>query len=573
MVAYWAEPATGGVHWFSILPPVLAVSFVLVTRKLIPGMVLGIFMGGILASLAGGSGLGTGIGKSYGYFSNALSDSWNLQILAFIPFMMGFIAIMIAGGGIQSLVEKLSRFSYGRKSAQFSTVLAGLVLFFDDYANTMVVGSGMRPITDSQNISRPKLAFLVDATSAPIAGLAVVSTWIGYEIGLFNDVSTSLALGRDGFGLFLDALGFRFYCLIMIGFVVINAISGRDFGPMLVEETRQHRSKTTDASSDKQDPYTLPHPQARRSVWTAFIPLIALMVTLLVGFWEDGGGMALSATDSTAWLSLANWQAVLMKVENSVTVLLYAAIAGFAASLMVGLFVAKLSPKSILNCLAHAMKLSLLPLAILVLAWALKGTCDDLATGKYLVAAIGTSVSPFILPAIIFVMAGLTSFATGTSWGTMAILIPAAIPIAHQMDGGTYGLLTMISLGAVLDGSIFGDHCSPISDTTIMSSTATSCDHLDHVRTQLPYALLVGGLALACGYIPAALGVSSWVGIIVAILCAVVVMALFGRSPEEAHNPTLFGRVTGFWNSGIKLTQSAQPSDQGLKVVRTESGL
>ena len=563
-VAYAFEPPTqeGVGAWFSIMPPLLAIGLVLLTRRLLLSMTIGITVGGLLAAGVAHDGIWTvtttGVGSAYGYFHSAVTDSWNLQVLAFIPFMLVMIAIMIVGGGFQALVNVFAKMSFGRRATQVKTILAGLVLFFDDYANTMVVGSGMRPITDKQKISRAKLAFLVDATSAPIAGLAIMSTWIGYEIGLFKEVAGTLGIDRDGFSMFLDAIGFRFYCLLMIAFVFINAISGRDFGPMLTAERSLEKADDIDTSAVGEQ--VAPAKEAVHSLATLFIPLGVLFAILLVGFWRDGGGMALIADSIAPLFSLGAWQDVLMKVENSITVLMWSAIGGFVAASLVALAHARISLTSIGKATLHGLKLAVVPMAILCLAWSLKGACDALGTGKFLVAAIGDAFPAMLFPAVLFITAGLTAFATGTSWGTMAILIPTAIPVAFALDGSEYALITIMSLAAVLDGAILGDHCSPISDTTIMSSTASGCHHMEHVRTQLPYALTVGLIAIAVGYIPVAAGAPTlWP---VALLLIIGVHYLFGEKREDAPGRSVFARYIG-WASDTASVKAGEKNESG----------
>lgn len=537
-LSYSVAPESSSVVWYSVIPPVLAVSLVVVTQRLILGMMVGVVTGGLLAAHFHGFPVLNGVTRVGGYFATSLSDSWNLQILLFIPFMMCMVAVMIASGGIQAVVERLMLLSSGRRSAQITTILAGLLLFFDDYANTMVVGSGMRPITDGKRISRAKLAFLVDATSAPIAGLAMISTWVGYEIGLFNGVSENLSLGQDGFGMFLDALGFRYYCIMMVVFVFVNAISGRDFGPMLRAEVKSLDPANKVAVNTMKE--AKPYQYAQRRLKSCFIPLGALFLVLLGGMWLDGGGAELFAKDPLSLLSPTAWQNTMIRVENSVTVLVLAAIVGFVLSLITAVLVGQVPLQAIGAAILTTLKNSCVPpITILVMAWVLKGVCDDLATGSFLVTTVGSSVSAHIFPAIVFGLAAVTAFSTGTSWGTMAILIPTIIPVAYQLDGATYGISTMICLGAVLDGSIFGDHCSPISDTTIMSSASSSCDLMEHVKTQMPYAVLVAILAVLCGYIPATLGLPTWASVLGASLLIIGIFRLFGRDPEKEGNPSM----------------------------------
>ena len=511
--------------WYSIVPPLLAVTSAIATHRLLVSLGLSVVVGIFLSSIRNVSD------SVWNWFPSVYSqtasvatsvvNSFNLFIILFIVLILSTISVVIVSGGIQGIIRWLSRYAKGPRSTQFVTVLMGFAVFIDDYANTMIVGSAMRPATDEKRISRAKLAYLVDSTTAPIAGLAVVSTWIGYEVGLFNEVANSLGIQKDGYSMFFDALGFRFYCLMTIIFVLTNAVSGVDFGAMRKAEMRARATGVVigdDAKLMSSRAFTTLKSASAANVHplSAVIPIGTLLGVMLIGFWIDGGGKGFVLSPSAWREALSN--------ANNLKILAIASWAGFLLSILCAKLLSRISFSEIGVAIISGLKGSLLPTAVLVLAWSLKAVCDQLSTGDFLAATVEGVVSPLWFPALLFIVASLTSFATGTSWGTMAILIPTSIPIAYSLDGSAYGLTTAISLGAVLDGSIFGDHCSPISDTTIMSSIASECDPIHHVRTQLPYSLTVAGLALICGYIPAALGVSSFVGICAA---GVLIVLLF----------------------------------------------
>ena len=521
--------------WYSIIPPLLAVTLAILTSRLFPSLCIAVGVG-ILLSWSQQNATPIGFLTELVWFVRAVSignegiDLFNFWVVLFVCLIMGTISVVVASGGISGVVIWLSQFAKGPRSAQFITGLMGIVVFIGDYSNAMLVGPTMRPLTDHHRVSREKLAFLVDSTSAPIAGLAFVSTWIGYEVGLFNEVAETIGLDRDGYSMFFDALGFRFYCILTIIFVIVNGLSGKDYGAMHTAERRARETGNVAA----RDAQALGHAAAFTSLpnavvqpLSAVLPLLALFGLLLGGFWIDGGGTG-------SLLSLTAWREALSEANN-VRVLACAAASAFVISVVCAISLSKLRFSEIVPVVWSGIKGSLTPLGILLLAWGLKASCDRLLTGQFLAAMLGDVVSPLWFPLLVFVCASITSFATGTSWGTMAILIPTAIPVAFSLDGGSYGLTTILCLGAVLDGAIFGDHCSPLSDTTILSSIASSCDPLHHVRTQLPYSLTVAGIALCCGYLPAALGVHSGVGIvsgtgvIVLLFLAVAGLRRFGR--------------------------------------------
>ena len=529
-------PSAGNIPAWSVLPPLAAVALAFVTRKVLVSLFTGVALGAMLAGygIQGVPGIlgSAGLGALPLYLWTVLSDSWNLQVLLFVALILAMVAVMVAAGGLKGMIDGLARYARGPRSTQVVTVFMGILVFIDDYANTMVVGSTMRPVSDRHGVSREKLAFLVDATSAPIAGLVIISTWIGYEVGQFGEVSKSLQLGRDGYSMFFDALAYRFYCILLLIFIFINLLTGRDFGPMRQAQELAARGFRTGAETG--DGNHQVDGTARVHAISALLPIGGLLLFLLVGLWLDGGGAAYLRRDAFAWLSWSVWRDVIGGAENNVSVLWQAASLGLLLAVGCALLVARLAPGAILRSLAGGLRTALLPMTILLLAWTLKATLDSLHTDQYLIAALGDQLSPMLFPAIVFLLAGITAFATGTSWGTMAILIPTAVPLAFALDGSSYGLVTIMVLGAVLDGAILGDHCSPISDTTIMSSVASGCDHIAHVHTQLPYALLVGAVALFCAYLPAALGLTSGWAILFGAATLLAVVYLMGTRLRPA---------------------------------------
>jgi Na+/H+ antiporter NhaC len=364
-------------------------------------------------------------------------------------------------------------------------------------------------MTDRFAVSREKLAFIVDATSAPITGLAVISTWIAYEVSLFNGIREQLHIDKSAYAMFFDALSFRFYCALMIVFVFVQIVMGRDFGPMKqAEERAKGKAPASDGNAVEVDHTPPAEYMAVGKASSALVPLFGLVIFHVTALWLAGGGLGRLETMSAG--SLVYWRDTISAVPNSALLLLFSSSFGLSLACLFALLSEKLSVRHISAAIARGARKSMVPFGILILAWSVKNCCDELKTGSFLASILAGNVTGYLFPAMLFMTGVLVSFATGTSYGTMAILIPTAVPVAFAIDGNTYGITTMMSLGAVLDGAIVGDHCSPISDTTILSSSATQCELLAHVRTQLPYSIFVTILALACGYIPAAFGLA-WV--------------------------------------------------------------
>jgi Na+/H+ antiporter NhaC len=535
--------------WYSVIPPVLAIVLAFLTRRVLPSLGIAIIAGGLLSHVprdpASAAAWFEGFKTAGTHVTATVTDTTYLQILAFIPPIFVMIEILIASGGFRGIIVWLLRWIKGRKSAQAATALMGILCFIDDYTNAIVVGSMMQPVTDRFRVSREKLAFIVDATSAPIAGLAVISTWIAYEVGLLSQIGGKLGIEKSGYSMFFDALSFRFYCLLMIAFVFVHILLGCDFGPMKTAQERAQAKGPPEEDREQMTENSASSTNGTGRAINALVPLAGLVLFHLTGLWFDG--TAKLRNDMNQWqarslttvaqdmpakpldietLSPASWiywREVIGHAENTPLVLVCASSFGLTLALIFSQLFGSLSRPVIIHCFKRGVRRAMIPFVILILAWSLKNCCDNLKTGEFLTTILAGRVPSYLFPPILFIVASVTSFATGTSYGTMAILMPTAIPIAFAIDGQSYGLTTMISLGAVLDGAIFGDHCSPISDTTIMSSIASSCNLIDHVRTQLPYSLFVAALALLCAYVPSALGLAPvW-----SLLLAVTIMVSF----------------------------------------------
>ncbi len=481
---------------WGLLPPALAIFLAFVSGRLSVSLGSAVLLGSFVSVygntqnlLAAGTGAFVKTGQ---YFYGAASEPGNLQILGFVFFILSMVHIMTVSGGLHALVRSLQRWIIGRRSAEFVTALLGCLIFIDDYANTMIVGSTMKKVTDKYKISREKLAFLVDATSAPIAGVALVSTWIGYEVGLFSDMAEKFSWGVDGYSVFLDALHFRFYCFLMLFFVFVNVLVGVDFGPMKEFE----KSPIAESGDDDEE--------AGGHLLCAIFPLGLLLTLVFTLLWRDGGGFA----PEKSVFSLTDWRQVLTQSENGISILFVSSLISYVLAFLLALFLSKKGLGQLAKTFVDGVKSAWLPIMILVLAWSLKEVCDDLKTGEFIVSVLSDRVNAAWMPLSIFVVSAITAFATGTSWGTMAILIPTVTPLAVAVSGGSYGIYVSLCLAAILDGAIMGDHCSPISDTTIMSCISTECDLLNHVKTQLPYSMIVGVVALLFGYLPVGFGLS-----------------------------------------------------------------
>jgi Na+/H+ antiporter NhaC len=551
-------PSFGEHGGWSLFPPLCAISVAILTGRIVVGLCSALAAAALIAGLdsvgpipaieAAAAWLhlpdviAAGLTKApVGYVVKPLAESFQLYILAFTVSLIGMVRIVSVAGGTRGIAEALARSSEGKHAARLSAWLLGMVIFFDDYANTLVVGTTMRPVFDRFHISREKLAYLVDSTAAPVAGIALISTWIGYEVGLFEDAMQSVGTGISGYELFFRALPSRFYCLLSLVFVGASILLRRDFGPML---TAERRASTTGAvlrpgaqAMAGEEDRGLEIPAGVVADWrVAVAPVALVIIGVLVGMQYDAWSAAdvVEARGRDGFFSRSYWTMVFSNAEGA-RVMFQAAVAG--SVLAFGLAVSRrgedgrfpISPAIAARAWAGGVTGFSGALIILVLAWAIKEACGAVGTSQYLVAALGDSLPATALPVLVFLLASIVAFSIGTSWTTMALLLPTTIPLAHTLGGMPIAVLVA---AAVLDGAIFGDHCSPISDTTVLSSVASGCDHLDHVKTQFPYALATMAVAALFGYVGTAIVWPAWVGLLIgtAVICAM--LWFFGTDPD-----------------------------------------
>ena len=524
--------------FFSILPPLLAIVLALILRQVILSLFAGIWLGAMfLCNFNPFQGFFMVVAH---YLRESLGDTDHAAVLIFTLTLGGMTAIIYRNGGTHGIVNWLSKRATHAKNSQIYTWLLGLVIFFDDYANTLIVGNTMRPLTDKLKVSREKLAFIVDATSAPVASIALISTWIGTEVGLIGDAISKLPIQGDAYSYFLASLPYRFYPIFMLFMVFYVAYSGRDMFTMLKAERRaRHEGKLTSEHAEIPFDATqeIIHPKENTPLRpiNAILPILTVIFVVLIGLVITG----MKSVDALpeGFIDKAR---VIIGNSDSYKGLLWASLAGtfVAIVLTVGQKIATLA--EVMETFVTGLKSMMLACLILVFAWAIGAVTRDVQTSAYLTSILTGVLSPVFLPVSVFVTAALMSFATGTSWGTMAIMMPLIVPLSYSL-ATTAGLspdhlhLIMVgSISGVLAGSVFGDHCSPISDTTVMSSIASGCDHIDHVKTQLPYALMIGVISMLIGDLPSAYGLSPWISLVVGIGCIIFIVRFFGRRSEDS---------------------------------------
>jgi Na+/H+ antiporter NhaC len=522
--------------WLSILPPLLAIAIALALKKVIPALFTGVWLGAWIINGFTVDGLWTGLLESFQvYVLNALADSDHASIILFSLMIGGMVGIISRNGGMQGIVNHIVSWADSVRHASLATATMGLAIFFDDYANTLVVGNTMRPVTDAKRISRQKLAYIVDSTAAPVTCIALVTTWIGYEVGLIGDSLKNMSgLDQEAYLLFLNTIPYSFYPVMAICFVFMVASSGRDFGPMLAAEREarlhgvyddEHLAENQHNDSAPIDPVAdKPH----RAI-NAVVPIAVLVLAVISSLYVTGKSSV--AMDDPGLKDIIG-------AADSYKALMWASFLGMLTATFMTLGQRILNLEETLNAWYRGLRSMLLALIILILAWSLGEVTEILRTADFLVCVLGDTLPPFVLPTLVFLLAAATAFATGSSWGAMGILIPLVMPltwavlVTQGMGDAQHMHILYSSIAAVLAGAVWGDHCSPISDTTILSSLASGCDHIEHVRTQLPYALLVGVVALLAGSLPVAMGIPWWAGMATGIVALAGLLRFIGSHSD-----------------------------------------
>ncbi|MEC9488000.1 MAG: Na+/H+ antiporter NhaC family protein [Halanaerobium sp.] len=508
--------------WVSLLPPVIALILAWWSREVLVSLFVGILLGATI--LAGYNPL-TGFLRTLDtYVVQSLADSWNAAVLLFLLSLGGMVGIISRMGASRALADYVAERANSTTRAQLATWLLGILVFFDDYANSLIVGNTMRSITDRLQISREKLSYIVDSTAAPITSMALISTWVGYEMGLIQKAFDQLGMEGNIYSVFLQTIPFRFYSIFAILMVLWLIISRRDFGPMLRAERRARTEGKVNADgarplvSEDLDRMAgeMDSDEVNLRWYHAFIPVLGVIIITLAGLWFNGGG-----------LDGAGVREAFGNADSSV-VLLWASFGGSLIAMLIALGRRLLNLQQVVEAWVEGAKSLAVASIILILAWSLGSVIEELGTANFLVSLTRGVLPPYLVPALMFIVPGIVAFATGTSWGTNAIIMPLAIPLAVNL-----GAPLIPTIGAVLTGCVFGDHCSPISDTTIMSSTASGADHLDHVKTQLPYALAVALVALLFGFLPAGWGISPLFTLPLGAVALYIIVRACGQPVEE----------------------------------------
>ena len=553
--------------WLSIVPPLVAIILALIFKEVIISLFVGIWSGAFIVNgmrfdpISMVTSLFDVVEK---YIIGALSDSGHLSVLLFSLMIGGMVAIISRNGGMAGVVKRLSKFAKTPRSTELVTWFLGVAIFFDDYANTLIVGNTMRPVTDKFKISREKLAYIVDSTAAPVAAIAFITTWIGVELGYIKDNMNNLTGLEEipsAYSVFLSSLQYSFYPILTLGFILILIFTRRDFGAMYKAEVR---ARTTGAVSKKRGEETAsgdmedlePVKNAPLKWYNAVVPVITVVSVTIIGLVATGLDTSLASLTSLGYegdasfgsiwsnlhllsdseqLSFFEQLGILIGNADSYVALIWASLSGLILGILLTIGGRIMKVEDTMNTMLAGFKTMLPALIILALAWSLGTITEELNTATFLTSTLQDSLPPEFMPAVIFILAGAIAFSTGSSWSTMAILYPIAIPatwaicMANGYDNTAALPILYNVIATVLAASVFGDHCSPISDTTILSSLASDCNHIDHVRTQLPYALTVGSVSIVLGYISIVVGLPAFFNFLIGLIVLFLIVRFIGK--------------------------------------------
>lgn len=535
--------------WMSILPPLIAILIALIFREVYSALFLGLLVGATIISYFKGFTFFMAIFKGLFmiidyYIIHSLMDEGHMSIIVFSMMIGAMVHLITRNGGMRGVVNYLSKYATSPRSGQFITWIMGVLIFFDDYANTLVVGNTMRPVTDRLRISRQKLAYIVDSTAAPVAAIAFVTTWIGAELSYIQDGILTIGIDESPYTIFLNSLSYSFYPIFTLCFMIFLLWRGVDFGPMLSRERLARKEGVeavpgtlTVSAQVVHDEDAIKEHKVR---WfNAVIPVLVIVFGTFAGLLYTGWDQSIWNSESMRFTTKLS---ATIGNSNAYKALLWASLSGTLVALLLTVSQRILSLKESIESLVSGFKTMLTAILILIMAWAIALVTKDMHTADFISGSmLEMSVSPYLVPAITFILAALVSFSTGTSWGTMAILYPLILPaswLIAQDSGFDHDQSLAIFhnvVSAVLAGSVLGDHCSPISDTTILSSLASSCDHIEHVRTQLPYALSVGVVSIFIGTIPAAFGAPFWITFPAGLVILYLLIRFIGKKTENGR--------------------------------------
>ena len=528
----------------TLVPTVLSVILAFVTHNVIFSLLIGflsgvLILGGVYATSFADMPL-----KIFSYLyiciKDVIFDIENIEVLLLCFAVGGMIDVVRSSGGFESLAIKLTKKVNSPRKAGILASILGCLVFFDDYANALIVGPVMKPISDRIKVSREKLSFIVDSTAAPVSGIALISSWIAVEVMSIESGLELVGQNANGFGLFISSIPFCFYCIFAITFIFVNSISGKDFGPMLKAEIRARKGQpaskeSLDFDEDSKDKIHDARVNMNKKIFIGVGSTILLVVFALVTFYINGRSSAIAAgvLSTNSSFNFTNIMTAISYADTVNLITISAIVSSIFAIVFGYIFKLFEIKESIKSWFTGAFKISD-NVFMLVLAWFLTETVKKLGTTYFVVGLITADVNPIIIPISVFIGCCIISCASG-SFGCMSVVMPLAIPLAYKAIsiGGVIDseIYLLVCIGSVIAGSIFGDHCSPVTDCTILAAAGSGCSTMEHCFSQLPYTLVNCGISIICGIIFVCLGVNVFVSILLGIALQTLIMVFIGKKP------------------------------------------
>lgn len=545
--------------FITLLPAIITLVLAFFTKNVIFSLLMGILSGGYLLSIKGINILSSIAGSfnlSTGEIVQQFTIERNAGIILQCLMITGLVALITRNGGTQALARKISGIAKTPALAQISAFFMGIIVFMDDYATALISGPVMRPITDRMKVSREKLAFIIDATAAPVAGLALVSTWLAYELSIIKEAYTQLGLDINPYSVFLNTLPYRFYSILIIALVIFTALTRREFGPMLKAEARSRGEGKVLADNARplvfpSKAYAEPENIRRGSkiALNAVIPLLTLILYAFFGFYISGRQQIISTAEETMVSSVisnpvsADTLRNILAHANAPMVLFQAAFLACVVAAAMGVSQRRFNISGAVDTWLAGIRSNMNTVIVLILSWSLASIMTKLGAALYAASYLKSNIPDELIPAAVFIITALAAFVCSNAFAAMGIIMPIAVSFSVAATGSVDQI--PLVMAAVLTGCVFGINCSPMADITLLSSMGAMSDHLHHVRTQLPYALLSGAIAVFAGFIPMGYGVSAYIALPLCLILLFVILMIFGRVPEHVADGVYAARRNG----------------------------
>lgn len=525
----------------TIMPTVLAVVLVFISKNILFSLLMGFLLGVIIITVSYCTSITQipliFISNAYDSVKNVVFDVDNIEVIILCLAIGGMVEIVRSSGGFDALAQKLTVRIDTPREAGITAGLLGILIFFDDYANALIVGPIMKPIVDRVKVSREKLAYLVDSTSAPVAGIALVSSWIGVEISSIQSGLNTVGSNLDAFSLFIRSIPYSFYCIFAISFIFIGSLLDRDFGPMLNAEKRARKGQTISEESKESiiEETVIVKNKIGERIFVSVASILILNLCAIISFYTTGRNNAVLAGALSNNHSL-NFENILIAISyaDTINLISISAIISSIFALVFGCIFKLFAFKDGLFSFLKGMKNILSTVLLLLSAWCLADVIAKMGTTSFAVEIVSANVSWVLVPLLIYITCCIVSLTSG-SFGTMFVVMPLAIPLAFRIismgisiDAETY---LLICIGSVIAGSIFGDHCSPVTDCTILSAIGSDCITMEHCITQLPYSIVNLIISIVCGIILTSIGVNVLLAIFIGLIVQVLILLIIGKKP------------------------------------------